>query len=308
MNKTKGILYAAVSSSTFGLAPFFSILLLNTGLSSFEVLSYRWGIASAALTLYGILTGCNFRLSKKDFIAIFPLSLFRAVTSLSLVIAYQNISSGVASIIHFMYPLAVALTMILFFREKKSMLVITAILMSIIGAIFLSSGNIGHSGGNTTVGIVTACISVFSYGGYIIGIRKSHAVQIESTVLTCYIMGLGALFFIIAGCITDGGIRMVTDWNTCLYIAGLALPATAISNITLVKAIKHIGPTLTSIFGAMEPLTAVVIGVLVFKEAFTTESIIGIVLIVIAVLIVVFKENRKQAVYASNEQHTNNRP
>lgn len=307
MNQTKGILYAAVSSSTFGLAPFFSIMLLNIGFSSFEVLSYRWGIASAALTLYGILSGCNFRLSKKDFITIFPLSLFRAVTSLSLVIAYQNISSGVASIIHFMYPLAVALTMMLFFREKKSILIITAILMSIIGAIFLSSGNIGHSGGNTTVGIIAACISVFSYGGYIIGIRKSHAVQIESTVLTCYIMGLGALFFIIAGCFTDNGIRMVTDWYTWMYIAGLALPATAISNITLVKAIKNIGPTLTSIFGAMEPLTAVVIGVLVFKEAFTTESIVGIVLIVTAVLIVVFKENRKQAVYTSNEQHTNNR-
>lgn len=307
MNQTKGILYAAVSSSTFGLAPFFSIMLLNIGFSSFEVLSYRWGIASAALTLYGILSGCNFRLSKKDFITIFPLSLFRAVTSLSLVIAYQNISSGVASIIHFMYPLAVALTMMLFFREKKSILIITAILMSIIGAIFLSSGNIAHSGGNTTVGIIAACISVFSYGGYIIGIRKSHAVQIESTVLTCYIMGLGALFFIIAGCFTDSGIRMVTDWYTWMYIAGLALPATAISNITLVKAIKNIGPTLTSIFGAMEPLTAVVIGVLVFKEAFTTESIVGIVLIVAAVLIVVFKENRKQAVYTSNEQHTNNR-
>lgn len=296
MNKTKGILYAAVSSSTFGLAPFFSILLLNIGFSSFEVLSYRWGVASATLTLYGILTGCNFRLSKKDFIAIFPLSLFRAITSLSLVIAYQSISSGVASIIHFMYPLAVALTMVLFFHEKRSTWTIAAILMSIIGAILLSSGEIGHSDGNATLGFIAACVSVFSYGGYIIGIRKSRAAQIESTVLTCYIMGLGALYFIIAGCFTDSGIRMVTDWDTWLYIAGLALPATAISNITLVKAIKHIGPTLTSIFGAMEPLTAVVIGVAVFKEAFTTESIAGIILIVAAVSMVVYKENRQHAV------------
>ena len=40
----------------------------------------------------------------------FGLSLLRALTSFSLVIAYQNIASGVASIIHFMYPLAVAVT------------------------------------------------------------------------------------------------------------------------------------------------------------------------------------------------------
>ena len=100
INKTKGILYAAVSSSTFGLAPFFSVMLLNIGFSSFEVLSYRWGIASLTLILFGWLSGCNFRLNKKDFGTVFLLSLFRAATSLSLLIAYQNIASGVASIIH----------------------------------------------------------------------------------------------------------------------------------------------------------------------------------------------------------------
>ena len=280
INKTKGILYAAVSSSTFGLAPFFSVMLLNVGFSSFEVLSYRWGIASLTLILFGWLSGCNFRLNKKDFGTVFLLSLFRAATSLSLLIAYQNIASGVASIIHFMYPLAVAMSMILFFHEKRSAWIITAISMSIVGAILLSSGNIGHGNGSTTLGIISACISVFSYGGYIIGVRKSRAVQI---------MGLGALLFIICGCFTSG-IRLVTEGVTWLYILGLALPATAISNITLVKAIKHIGPTLTSIFGAMEPLTAVIIGIVAFKESFTVASAIGIMLIVTAVTIVVCKK------------------
>lgn len=289
-NKTKGILYAAVSSSTFGLAPFFSVILLSIGFSSFEVLSYRWGIASLTLILFGWLSGCNFRLNKKDFGTVFLLSLFRAVTSLSLVIAYQNIASGVASIIHFMYPLAVAMSMILFFKEKKSTWVIIAISMSIVGVLFLSSGNIGHGNGNTTVGIISACISVFSYAGYIIGVRKSRAAQIESTVLTCYVMGLGAAFFVIGGCFTSG-IRPVTESITWLYIIGLALPATAISNITLVKAIKHIGPTLTSIFGAMEPLTAVAIGTWAFKESFTIASAVGVILIVTAVTIAVYKEH-----------------
>ena len=287
MSKTKGILYAAVSSSTFGLAPFFSIMLLTTGFSSFEVLSYRWGVASATLILFGLISGYNFRLNKKDFGVVFLLSLFRAATSLSLVIAYQNIASGVASIIHFMYPLAVALAMMLFFHEKKSLWTITAILVSIAGAVFLSSGDISHSGGNTTVGIITACISIC----YIIGVRKSRAVQINSTVLTCYVMGIGALLFIICGCFTSG-IRIVTDWGTWLYILGLALPATAISNMALIKAIKHIGPTLTSIFGAMEPLTAVIIGTLVFQELLTLKSVIGIILIVTAVTIVFFREKR----------------
>ena len=71
------------------------------------------------LLLFGFLAGCNFRLGAKEFMTVFGLSLFRAVTSFSLVIAYQNIASGVASIIHFMYPLAVAVVMIVFLQRKE---------------------------------------------------------------------------------------------------------------------------------------------------------------------------------------------
>ena len=83
-----------------------------------------------------------------------------------------------------------------------------------------------------------------------------------------------------------------TNRNRSIVILGLALPATAISNITLVQAIKYAGPTLTSILGAMEPLTAVVIGVFVFKELFTVNSAVGIILILLAVSIVVFRRQK----------------
>lgn len=291
MNRIKGILYAAVSSSTFGLAPFFSITLLLAGFSAFEVLSYRWGVASVVLIAFGLLSGCNFRLTRKDFGVVFLLSLLRAVTSFSLIIAYQNIASGVASTIHFMYPLAVALAMMFFFQERKSLLVMLAVLMSLLGAALLSMGELDAKNGNTIVGLVAACVSVFSYAGYIIGVRTTRAVQINSTVLTCYVMGLGALFYLI-GAFSTSGIQWVTDGYTWLIILGLALPATAISNITLVHAIKYAGPTLTSILGAMEPLTAVVIGVFVFKELFTVNSAVGILLILIAVSIVVFRRQK----------------
>ena len=288
MNRIKGILYAAVSSSTFGLAPFFSLTLLLAGFSAFEVLSYRWGVATIALTLFGWCSGCSFRLEKKDFLVVLLLSLLRAVTSFSLLIAYQNIATGVASTIHFMYPLAVSLVMMYFFQEKKSLWVMFAVFMSLLGAALLSSGELEAKNGDTIVGLVAACVSVFSYAGYIVGVRMTRAVRINSTVLTCYVMGLGTVLYFI-GALTTSGLRLVADGYTWLIILGLALPATAISNITLVRAIKYAGPTLTSILGAMEPLTAVVIGVFVFKELFTLNSAIGIILILLAVSVVIFR-------------------
>ena len=156
MSRIKGILYAAVSSSTFGLAPFFSITLLLIGFSAFEVLSYRWGIASVVLIIFGLFSGCDFRLKRKDFAVVFALSLLRAITSFSLIIAYQNIASGVASTIHFMYPLAVALVMMFVFREKRSVWVIVAVLMSLSGASVLSLGGADVKDGNVSIGLVSA--------------------------------------------------------------------------------------------------------------------------------------------------------
>lgn len=293
MDKIKGILFAALSSSTFGLAPFFTISLIMAGYSTFEALSYRWGVASLFLFLVGVFSGVKFRMSWRDFRTVFCLSLFRATTSFSLVVAYQNIASGVASVIHFMYPLAVALTMMFVFKEPKSKTIISAIVISIIGAVFLSTGNIESSGGGDTVlGIVMSTISVFSYAGYIVGVRRTRAVNIPSVPLTCSVMGIGAVLFIIGGFFT-GGIHIETDPHIWLYIAGLGLVATAISNISLVQGIKLAGPTLASIMGAMEPLTAVVIGIFVFGETFSWHTAVGIVLILFAVLLVILKQQKK---------------
>ena len=137
----------------------------------------------------------------------------------------------------------------------------------------------------------SATVSVVAYGGYIVGVRRSRAVEIDSTVLTCCVMAFGALFFIAGGLLT-GGVRLETDPHTWLYILGVAIPATAVSNMALVQAIKSIGPTLTSIFGAMEPLTAVVIGVWVFAEPFTAKGAAGILLIVAAVSVVVLRSRK----------------
>ena len=275
MNNPKGIAYAALSSSTFGLAPLFTVTLLRDGFSPFEVLTYRWGVASAALLLFGLATGRRLRIARRDFGVVFLLSLFRAGCSLSLVFAYANIATGVASTIHFLYPLAVALAMTLFFRERCSRRLFTAIAVSLAGAALLSSGD-----------IAAAFFSVISYAGYIIGVRKSRAAQVESTTLTLLVMAIGAALFAAAGSLTSG-LHWVDDSRTWGNILGLAIPATAVSNIALVKAIKAIGPTLTSILGAMEPLTAVLIGVLHFGEPFTAAGIAGVVLSVAAVTIVV---------------------
>lgn len=291
-NNLKGILSAVLSSATFGFAPFFTLLLIGTGLSSFEVLTYRWGVAALTLGVLGLMTGHSFRVSRRDFGTICLLGLLRAITSFTLIIAYQYIASGVASTIHFLYPLVVACGMALFFHERISWRIGLAIFLSLVGTAFLSGGDLSSGNSKSVIGLASACVSVLAYGGYMIGIKKTRAAQIDSTALTFYVMAFGAALFCICGFASYGSITLVTDGKTWLYILGLALPATAISNITLVQAIKFIGPTRTSLFGAMEPLTAMIIGISVFSEQFTLATAAGMALALMAVTMVVLQNSK----------------
>ena len=120
--KHNGVFYASISSASFGFSPLFSLGLLSAGLSSFDVLSYRWFIAGLVLMIYAACKKKSLRLNSFDEAwKIILLSILRAVTSVNLLIGYANISSGIATTINFMYPVIVAICMMLFFREKRAL-------------------------------------------------------------------------------------------------------------------------------------------------------------------------------------------
>lgn len=297
MNRTdtlKGTVCAVLSSATFGFAPFFTLSLLGFGLSAFEVLFYRWGVAAVALGLFGVLGRADFRIGGRDALTIIGLGILRAATSLSLVSAYRLMATGAASAIHFLYPLAVTCAMALFFGERIGWRTVLAVVVSLLGAALLSLGG-GQFGSVDLRGVGWAFLSVLSYGGYIVGVRKTRAARIDSSVLTFYVTLFGAVMFAASAFLSDGGITVVSDPVEWLYVLGLALPATAVSNITLVHAIKYIGPTLTSLFGAMEPLTAMVVGICAFGENFTLRTAIGMALVIAAVSSVILRGGKREA-------------
>ena len=117
--------------------------------------------------------------------------------------------------------------------------------------------------------------------------KRIKADKIEVVKFTTWVMLLSAIYFIIGGFIVEGKIQIVTDAKLWIYILGLGLWATMISNFTGVKAVRRIGPTLTSILGALQPLTAVVLGGLFLDEHLGPKAIGGMILIMIAVGIVV---------------------
>ena len=291
-----GVFYAIISSCSFGFSPLFSLGLLAAGLSNFEVLSYRWAVAAIVLMIYAASKGKTLKLGSFDEVwKVVLLSLLRSVTSITLLLGYANIASGIASTINFMYPVVVALCMMIFFGERKSLVNIISILISIFGVYLLASGDgLKVEGGNTALGLACSIISAFSFAAYYILMKQVKADKIEVVKFTTWIMLLSAVYFIICGFIFDGRITLVSDIRLWGLIAGLGLWSTMVSNFTGVKAVRRIGPTMTSILGALQPLTAVVLGVLFLDEHLGVRTIAGISIIMVTVtFIVAHQQTRK---------------
>lgn len=291
-----GLFYASISSASFGFSPLFSIGLLAAGLSNVDVLSYRWAIAALVLMIYAAVKKKTLRISSyAEACKIALLSALRAITSVTLLIGYANIASGIASTINFMYPVIVVICMMIFYGEQKSWVNIVAIALSILGVYLMASGDgLKVEGGNTALGLTCSIISAVSFAGYYILMKRTKADKIEVVKFSTWVMIMCAVYFIAAGLLTEGKITIVRDGNLWLYILGLALWSTMVSNFTGVKAVRRIGPTLTSILGALQPLTAVILGVLFLDEHLGFKSIAGITLILGAVSIVVTHQNMKR--------------
>ena len=193
-----------------------------------------------------------------------------------------------------MYPVIVSVCMMVFFGEKRSIMDIIAILVSIFGVYLLASGDsIIVEGGNTRLGLICSLISAFSFAAYYIVMKQVKADKIEVVKFTTWVMMLSAVYFIACAFIFDGKLTIVTDGRSWLNILGLGLWATMVSNITGVKAVRRIGPTQTSILGALQPVTAVILGVFFLGEHLYLRSCVGILLILISVSIVVMHQKKR---------------
>lgn len=285
-----GVIYAIVSSATFGLIPLFTIPLIDNGISSPSILCYRFLIAAAAMGVVVLVAGNRLRLQRSQWGVVFLLSLLYAATAILLIESYKFIPSGIATTIHFLYPLVVTLTMALFFRVRVGNATYLAIVISLAGVTLLAWGN--HTDGDFHRGVMIAVTTVVTYAAYIIGVMKSRAAQIDSFTLTFYVLLFGAVIFFIYAATTTG-VELIKGWSSWRNIIMVALISTVLSNLSLIIAVKRIGSITTSILGSMEPLTAVVIGVFYFGEKLDMESVAGLILIIIAVIMVILSSARE---------------
>lgn len=287
MNKINGFLYGLLSSASFGLIPLFTIPAMHQGMDFWSILLYRF--LFAMLTLAGILLldKQSFRIRRKEILPLLLLASLYDTSAVFLFWGYKFMASGVATTIHFMYPVLTTLIMMIFFREKKSFWRMGAIVLAVSGVFFLSQGD--TTGTITWFGIFIVLLSALGYALYLVTVSQLKKLEMKGLKMTFYVFLFGGMLLFIGIQASGIGLQAIPDRVTLGNLVMLALVPTVISNLALVRAIKNIGSTLTSVLGAMEPVTAVGVGILVFGEPFTNSIAIGILLIISAVTVIILK-------------------
>lgn len=282
--QTRGIIYGIVSAVSYGMNPLFALFLYQDGLRVDSVLFYRYLLAVLMLGGMMKVRGDSFSLKKSEIAPLAILGFLFAASSFCLFSSFHYIEAGIASTLLFVYPIMVAVIMAFFFKERISWGTTFSILLSIVGILLLYKRKDGTVLNMTGVWLVM--LSSLSYAIYIVAVNRSVLRDMPSFKLTFYVL----LFCVAAILLYSGvtpGIQLLTSSKMWFIAVLLALIPTVILLVTMVLSVHYIGSTPTAILGALEPVTALFFGVMIFGEELTLRIVCGILLIILSVVLII---------------------
>lgn len=283
--KSKGTLCGIVAAVSYGMNPLGALSLYRAGINTNSVLFYRYALAAVLLAALLLVQKTSLRITRREFSVLGLLGVMFAVSSLTLFMSFHYMDAGIASTLLFVYPVMVAVIMAIFFRERISLVTVLSISLALCGIALLYRGEGGAV--LNTAGVVLVMASSLSYALYIVVVNRA-SLNMSSVKLTFYVLLFGVARSCCIRCVVPTSLCSFSRHPRCGgWAAMLALIPTVVSLVLMTVAVHAIGSTPTAVMGALEPLTAVVIGVTIFGELFTARLAAGIGLILLAVTLIV---------------------
>lgn len=282
--KLKGTICGIVAAISYGTNPLGAMNLYKDDISANTTIFYRFGLAALILAAMMIVQRKSFAVTRRELLILAVLGVLMGSSSSSLYFSFYFMDVGIASTLLFVYPVMVAVIMATLFKEKVTVNTVVSIALSLAGITLLYHG--GNGATLSTTGVLLVMVSSLTYAVYIVIVNKS-SLRLSSVKLTFYVLVFGVLTILAYTTAMGQHIQMLTTPAQWGYAAMLALVPTVISLVLMVIAVHDIGSTPTAIMGALEPLTAVAIGVMCFGEDFTARLATGIVLILAAVILII---------------------
>ena len=280
--RTKGLLATMISAVFFGFIPLFVKTICAGGGNSVSAAFYRFFLSVPRLYIYLKAQGISMRITRTEFAKIALITIFGyGGTAVLLFSSYNFIPSGMSTTIHFMYPVFTILGCMIFFKEKVSPLKLLCVALCFGGILLFYNGESGGS----VLGMALSFLSGVTYAFYTIYLEKSGLQKMENLKLIFYMNTVAAAMILVMALLTAQFTLRLTPlaWGTAVFFA----TATSLIGVLGYQiGVKCIGPQNAAILSTFEPITSVIVGVLVYREAFSARTLLGCLCVLSAVVIV----------------------
>ena len=280
--QTLGLINGIISGISFGLIPLFSIPVIAAGMGNVSILVYRFFFGSLAMLGMLLLKKTDLRVSLSELCRIAILSLFYIGTALATLECYHYLSSGIATALVYTDPIWCAIIGLIFLGDRFSLKLTSSCLFATLG-VMMMTGVFTEDGTFSALGLFWGLLSGLSYALYLIFVPRLRLKRIPSLKLTFYVFFIGMLILAAYAILKEGNIEIVTNPTCWTNLILLGLIPTALSNICVTMSLRLVDSTIVAILGAFEPLTAMVVGILILGDSWSMMSIGGTFLILLAV-------------------------
>ena len=218
-------------------------------------------------------------------------ALFYVATLIFLYESYRYIPTSIGVSLQYTFPLFTMGFSVLFFRFRCTKQSVLAMILSLVGAMLLSSGSLDSD--KAYIGIILGIGCAVAYAAYFLWVEHQQLAAMDTTVFVTLKTCVSVVFFFLYVLVT----RQLTFSISLQTFLGLTLSGvcTILASICLTLAIRHIGSVHTSILGAIEPIVCAIAGFFVLGEAISLRSSIGIAVVLIATVLVTLSKQEKKA-------------
>lgn len=320
MKEIKGTVFVVISAVIFGFMPIAAKYLYAAGCNSASLTVYRYSLSLPLLLFLAVREqsgggskgkrpevkggqehGETFlreakllplkramhinTVQLKQFIV---LSAGFCMTPLLLFASYNYISAGSATTIHFSYPVFVILASIFIFREKVSAMKKVGVAFCLTGLVLFYEP--GQTAG--TLGILLALASGVTYTFYMMFYDRSILKYMKPFKTNFYLSLFSAVLVFVFSLVT-GSFVVLTTPGAWAMAAGFSFMLCVVACVLFQLGISLIGAQKSAVLSTFEPITSVILGVILFQEKVGVKTAVGVIFILAAVLCITFFDKGK---------------
>lgn len=301
MRKLQGTIYVIAAATFFGFMPIWVKLAYVTGLQAFDFIFLRSLIAAVMLGIFIFYRKISFHVKRKQIGPMLLSGFLFTATILTLYLSYKEISAGMATSLHYLFPVLVMLLTYFIYKETMQLYKWVALFISLTGIYLIVNPGGSHF---SFKGISLAILSAVFFAGYVVTLNHPQVKKMNSLVLAFYFCLIAAVISI-ALLVFQGNWPIVVTWKGMYYAALVGFFCTALGLIFFIKGAQTIGSTNASILSTLEPVVSLIAGVIILHEPLFWNTLWGCIMIIAAVILVGYEGMKKESRTLKNMMQKN---